>query len=493
MTIEENEDALKIEKKKAKKEKKSKKKTKKENNEDSVAEADGIDKTTVNDNQIEEKKSKKKKSKKEKKEKTLENHEDVDEDSMDAEMKGTKEDDNEKEQESIGETEKEEVPEDVADVENEEDMYQEQSNDDDRKVFVSRIPSTFTEESITLSFTKVFGEGSVEYVALTGAKPDENIEETVDRSRKDEESNKEHRGFAFVTMNSVEKKDEALEKETIRAKAKETSKRKHTLYIRPIIREEEGDGNSEKGICFLWKKFRCPYGDECKFIHSGEGGCEEKKEPNKDKKSTQKCFSFRTKGKCKLGDKCPYSHDFEPKKTSDNVTERDPSEKDCINWKTKGKCRKGDKCKYRHDESVREAFLAKKEKKDKKRSREEKGSQPLSVRVFGLNYDTTEEDVREYFKDCGTIKEITFPKFEDSGRSKGYCGVLFVSPKATEKAVELDGQELHGRWLSVQAGKMYLRKWEQREQERMNESTKEEKRVGEFGQPVKKRKNHGYE
>ncbi|GFH52000.1 hypothetical protein CTEN210_08476 [Chaetoceros tenuissimus] len=503
MTIDENEDALKIEKKKAKKEKKSKKKkskkTKKENNEDSDIplpdEADGVaNQTTVNDKQTEEKKSKKKKSKKEKKEKTIEKHEDdADEDNMDAEMKGMEEHNNEKEQESTGETEKEEVSEDVADDFDDENLYQDQANDDDRKVFVSRIPSTFTEESITSSFTKVFGEGSVEFVALTGAKPDENMEETVDRSRKDEESNKEHRGFAFVTMSSVAKKDEALEKETIRAKVKETSKRKHTLYIRPIIREEEGNENEEKGICFLWKKFRCPYGDECKFIHSGEGGCEEKKEPNRDKKSTQKCFSFRTKGKCKLGDKCPYSHDFEPKKTSDNVPERDPSKKDCINWKTKGKCRKGDKCKYRHDESVREAFLAKKEKKDKKRSRDEKVSQPLSVRVFGLNYDTTEEDVREYFKDCGTIKEITFPKFEDSGRSKGYCGVLFVSPKATEKAVELDGQELHGRWLSVQAGKMYLRKWEQREQERMNESTKEEERVGEFGQPVKKRKKHGYE
>jgi RNA recognition motif-containing protein len=84
-----------------------------------------------------------------------------------------------------------------------------------------------------------------------------------------------------------------------------------------------------------------------------------------------------------------------------------------------------------------------------------------------------------------------FPVFEDSGRSKGYCGVLFTSPKATEKACELDGQELHGRWLSVQPGKMYLKQWAEREKTRLEE-TQAEPEVGEFGQKVKKRKRHGF-
>jgi RNA recognition motif-containing protein len=188
-----------------------------------------------------------------------------------------------------------------------------------------------------------------------------------------------------------------------------------------------------------------------------------------------------------------------PKKSiPESVPKKDSKEKDCIGWKTKGKCRKRDKCPYRHDDAVREAFIAKKQKKvDKKRDREEKVSQPLSVRVFGLNYDTTEDDVREYFKDCGIIKEIMFPTYEDSGRSKGYCGVLFVSPKATQKACELDGQELHGRWLSVQPGKMYLKQWEQREQDRKEgkvgqDEVEEDDKVGEFGQKVKKRKKHGF-
>lgn len=173
----------------------------------------------------------------------------------------------------------------------------------------------------------------------------------------------------------------------------------------------------------------------------------------------------------------------------------DVKDKDCINWKTKGKCRKGDKCPYRHDEAVRQAFLDKKEKKAEKKRKLEKKPQPLSVRVFGLNYDSTEEDVRNYFKHCGVIKEITFPIFEDSGRSKGYCGVLFVSPKATEKACELDGQELHGRWLSVQPGKMYLKKWEQMETDRKKDSersTDDGEKLGEYGQKIKRRKKHGF-
>jgi len=387
-------------------------------------------------------------------------------------------------------------------IENEED-YLDKNSGDERKIFISRIPASFNEDSVMQSLIKAFGENAVEHVALSEPKIDEDqagYSEYVE-AKNDPSKEKEHRGFAFVTMLSVEKMNEAVEKGTIKGRAKENAKRKHTLYIRPVVRQDEGMvdeiAKEEFDTCFLWKKFRCPYGDDCKFKHIGEGGCVEKKErlSLEDKKSKQKCFVFRTKGKCKLGDECPYSHDFDPKKSvpdNSNVAKKDSKEKDCINWKTKGKCRKGDKCPYRHDEAVLEAFLAKKEKKeDKKRSRDEKIRQPLSVRVFGLNYDTTESDVREYFKDCGIIKEIMFPIYEDSGRSKGYCGVLFVSPKATEKACELDGQELHGRWLSVQPGKMYLKQWEQREEERKEEVNGEDK-VGEFGQKIKKRKKHGF-
>ena len=152
--------------------------------------------------------------------------------------------------------------------------------------------------------------------------------------------------------------------------------------------------------------------------------------------------------------------------TTTTVTLIPKSEKDCINWKTKGKCRKQDTCPYRHDELVRQAAVAKRERKrlrnetggqsdnhnknnnnnttgtNTQSKRKRKQKQPLSVRVFGMHYDTTQDDMRDFFSSCGPIVNLTFPVFEDSGRSKGYCEVLFQSPVAVAHAVALD-ERLH--------------------------------------------------
>ena len=421
---------------------------------------------------------------------------------------------------------------------------------DSCKVFVSRIPQTFTEDSIKRIFEEQFGDGCVLEVSIA----QERVEDgdggreygygtsaaDVDEKDKQQSSSKsgtnkddtKHRGFGFVTFSNESTRDAAIEAGTVRGSAKTASKRKHTLYIRPVVREGEEEHNSQgdaaaignKNICFLWKKHRCPYGDTCKFVHEGEGGCLVVDEASKKKK--QKCFAFKKSGKCKLGDECPFSHDvavmstgtgsnkksdesaIDTKANDDDGTKpskavsKDKSLKDCINWKNKGKCRKGEKCPYRHDEAIRKKVLAKKKGKDdddgddntRKRDNN-KIRQTLSIRVFGLNYDTTTEDIQKFFSSCGQIMEITFPTFEDSGRSKGYCGVLFTSPKSVQKAIELDGSELAGRWLSIQEGKMYLRKWgevEKTREEVRKKKYEEENLVGEYGQKVKKRKQHGF-
>jgi RNA recognition motif-containing protein len=395
-------------------------------------------------------------------------------------------------------------------------------HDDECKVFLSRIPQSFNEDSIKRILHEKFGDGCVVVVSLVSTKEDETEANNVTEK-------KEHRGFGFVTFSSKEICQETLKCGTVRGSAKESSKRKHTLYIQRVVRDEytESNGPSEsnagKDICFLWKKFRCPYGDDCKFVHDGEGGCNIEAADEK-KSKVQKCFSFKKRGKCKLGDKCPFSHDTcsnNESKAADtsievvaNAKNKTDNLKDCINWKTKGKCRKGDKCPYRHDESVRLKALSKKDTsvnstdgmtktKRKLQDRQSKVKQSLSIRVFGLNYSTTKEDVQNFFSHCGKIVEITFPTYEDSGRSKGYCGILFASPKAVQKAVEeMNGCELHGRWLSVQEGKMFLRKWEENEKvkrgdvegghENRGGKTEDEPRIGEFGQKVKKRKKHGF-
>jgi hypothetical protein len=376
------------------------------------------------------------------------------------------------------------------------------TEDEGYKIFVSRIHASFDKDTVQRLFEETLGAESIVEVALVYPKPEDSGEAAA--AATDDQALQEHRGFAFVTFVSEEAKQKALDLGTIRGGAKPNSAKKHTMYLRPVVREDEGESEGvDKGICFLWTKLRCPYGGSCKFSHEGEGGCLAKSSEKKVK--AKKCFDFR-KGKCKLGDACPFSHDFNVQGKESAPDSRSEAERDCINWKTKGKCRKGGKCPYRHEEKVRDAVLNKKRRHDA--DVEAKNRQPLSIRVFGLCYETTEDDVRGYFEDCGKIVEITFPKFEDSGRSKGYCGVLFQSPKAVAKAVEKDGSELHGRWLSVQGGKMYLKKWEAHEDARKegiisndrgddetvrhsNKDT-ESDQVGEFGQKVKRRKKHGF-
>lgn len=336
--------------------------------------------------------------------------------------------------------------------------------------------------------------------------------ESNSNNNNEETEEKEHRGFGFIYFASAKHLDAALKLAIIKGKRKVTSKKSYSMYLRPYvdksIHDEQQQYQQENGeqtdtvntttirrdVCYLWSLERCPYGDDCKFRHVGEGGClvaqqEKDLTPDQQKqlerKRKGKCFVYKHKGKCPRGEECPFSHDFEPDvaTTCTIASQRTHSQKDCINWRTKGKCRKGDKCPYKHDPELQKRALEKIAKKkrirqgtgekeedgdkndngnNKKRRRKEK--QPLSVRVFGMNYATTEADIRDFIEQtCGhPIKSVVFPRFEDSGRSKGYCGIYFASPKAAAAAVEkCDNAELHGRWLRVQTGKsMTIEAWE---------------------------------
>jgi hypothetical protein len=255
--------------------------------------------------------------------------------------------------------------------------------DDERKVFCSRVPSAFDEEILKRILEECFGNDSVGSVKLVYNKDnnqdDENNNDDTPKNndnQDDKQEQEQRKGFAFVVFDTVENRNKAIEKGTVRGGIKPNSKKKHTVYIRPIVREED----TNDGVCFLWKNFRCPYGDKCKFSHVGDGGCKQiPPSSSTENKKKQKCFAFKKKGKCKNGDSCPFLHESasQHKKPSNKendktcvVASKDDKKnnKDCINWKTKGKCRKKDKCPYRHDEAVREAFLKKKIKKDKTNS-----------------------------------------------------------------------------------------------------------------------------
>jgi hypothetical protein len=402
------------------------------------------------------------------------------------------------------------------------DSVDRNEDDSECKIFVSRIPDSFSEKSVERLLQEQLGEGAILEVALAYPKVEEGEEDQQQQQQHrhgnqpddTDETTRKHRGFGFVRVDTAERAQQAFALKTLRGGKNASSKRMHVLYLRPVVpktdkdSEEQTEGSGEQ-ICYLWEANRCPYGDACKFTHQGEGGCTEVgKTAGAPGTGKKKCFAFK-KGKCKAGDDCPFSHDFvvaNTKQASESTSTTSiiipKNEKVCINWKTKGKCRKGDKCPYRHDEAVREAGKAKRAAKKGTTTTKLNGDQdataskvrqPLWVRAFGLNYDSTQEDIRTYFQDCGPIMEVNFPTFEDSGRSKGYCGVRFQSPNAVEKAIDLNGKELHGRWLSVQAGKMYLRQWEEQVQAQEQAQTKSRKapdgQAGELGQKdVKRRK-----
>uniref|UniRef100_K3WSU1 RRM domain-containing protein n=1 Tax=Globisporangium ultimum (strain ATCC 200006 / CBS 805.95 / DAOM BR144) TaxID=431595 RepID=K3WSU1_GLOUD len=72
-----------------------------------------------------------------------------------------------------------------------------------------------------------------------------------------------------------------------------------------------------------------------------------------------------------------------------------------------------------------------------------------TVYVEGIPYQADEGDVVSHFSVCGIVKEVRMPRYQDSGRPRGYAHVVFESEKAIPKALALDGKYLFKRYLSV--------------------------------------------
>ena len=75
---------------------------------------------------------------------------------------------------------------------------------------------------------------------------------------------------------------------------------------------------------------------------------------------------------------------------------------------------------------------------------------PKQVFVSGLPYETTEEQLKEFFgesaKDIGNIK---LPKYQDSSRCIGYAHVLLNTLNSYESALSKNGSKLGSRYLDI--------------------------------------------
>ncbi len=58
------------------------------------------------------------------------------------------------------------------------------------------------------------------------------------------------------------------------------------------------------------------------------------------------------------------------------------------------------------------------------------------VYISGIPYDASLEQLQEIFTPCGVIKEIKLPKYQDSGRNRGYAHIYFKKNKSVQKVIK---------------------------------------------------------
>lgn len=69
--------------------------------------------------------------------------------------------------------------------------------------------------------------------------------------------------------------------------------------------------------------------------------------------------------------------------------------------------------------------------------------------VGNLAYEVSEENLQEHFGQYGEIAEVKLIMDRETGRSKGFAFVTFVSADSADSALAANGVELEGRAMKV--------------------------------------------
>jgi RNA recognition motif-containing protein len=70
--------------------------------------------------------------------------------------------------------------------------------------------------------------------------------------------------------------------------------------------------------------------------------------------------------------------------------------------------------------------------------------------VGSLSYSTTDDQLREFFSQAGTVNSANVIKDKMSGRSRGFGFVEMATDEEAQKAIEMcNGKELDGRAITV--------------------------------------------
>ncbi len=74
----------------------------------------------------------------------------------------------------------------------------------------------------------------------------------------------------------------------------------------------------------------------------------------------------------------------------------------------------------------------------------------MNLHVGGLSFDTTDDGLRTFFEQAGTVESAKVITDRDSGRSRGFGFVEMATDDEGRQAIEaLNGEMLDGRTLTV--------------------------------------------
>ena len=108
------------------------------------------------------------------------------------------------------------------------------------------------------------------------------------------------------------------------------------------------------------------------------------------------------------------------------------------------------------EEEEIEEYEKEENKKNKSQNQKKEKNQKKTNGIFisGIPYLTKEEELKDLFSKYGTITEIKLPKYQDSGKNRGYCHIYYDSKKSALKALELNNYTIGNRYLTVEMAKM---------------------------------------
>jgi len=74
----------------------------------------------------------------------------------------------------------------------------------------------------------------------------------------------------------------------------------------------------------------------------------------------------------------------------------------------------------------------------------------MKIYVGNMNFQTTEDQLRELFEQFGPVDEVAIINDRETGRPRGFAFITMANDEDGQKAIEeLNGQDYDGRTLNV--------------------------------------------